>query len=371
MERSRTILAMLGLLAGAAAAWIMLANEVRRSSPADVTLVLVVGWTFLASGLVAWQLRPDSLIGPAMVATAFLRFAETLFWSQDPVLFTVGHVLSYAYLAAIGYVLLAFPSGRLERPGLRGVFLATVLAAVPLQIAWLMAGGHESAGSCADCPVNLLELVHAPDTANGIQISQAAVGTFAAAISIAVLVRRWWWASAPLRYAITPVIWAGVATSVAQLLHHGSFALGISLGQAPAILLDLTLALMAVAFLLGVARTRLARSAVADLVTELGQSSALVDIRAALARALRDPSLEIAYWLPSEQRFVDGGGRPAALPAPDAGRSVTMVERDGGRIAALVHDPAVAEDESLVGAVAAAAGLQLENERLHAELRSQ
>jgi signal transduction histidine kinase len=50
---------------------------------------------------------------------------------------------------------------------------------------------------------------------------------------------------------------------------------------------------------------------------------------------------------------------------------ITMVERDGRRIAALVHDPAVLEDESLVRAVAAAAGLQLENERLQAELRSQ
>ena len=371
MKRSRLTLTILGLLAGAGAAWVMLGNHVRPSTPADVALVLAVGWTFLASGLVAWRLRPDSPIGPAMVATGLLRLAETPFWSQDPLAFTLGHVFSYAYLVGIVYILLVFPSGRLESLFVRGLFLAGVVAAVPLQVAWLLTGGHDVAGACTGCPANVLEVVRAPDLAEGIQLSQAAIGTVVSAIAIAVILRRWWWASAPLRFAITPLIWAGVATLAAQLLHHGSFALGISLGDAPSILLDLTLALMAVAFLIGVARTRLARSAVADLGTELNRSMGPGDLRTALARVLRDPSLQIAYWLPSEGRFVDSEGRLAALPAPGTDREVTMVEREDRRIAALVHDPAVTDDGSLVQAVAAAAGLQLENERLQAELRSQ
>jgi signal transduction histidine kinase len=50
---------------------------------------------------------------------------------------------------------------------------------------------------------------------------------------------------------------------------------------------------------------------------------------------------------------------------------VTVVERRGQRIAALVHDAALAEDPALLNAVSAAAGLALENERLLAELRAQ
>ena len=371
MERARTILAVVGLLAGVGAASIMLGNEVRHASPSDVALVLAVGWSFLASGLVAWRIRPDNPIGPAMVATGLLRFGEALFWSQDAVAFTVGHVFSYVYLAGIIYILLAFPNGRLESPLLRGLFSAAAVAAGPLQVAWLVTGGHDQAGACADCPVNLLELVKAPDVAAGTQLVQAAIGTLVAAISIVVLMLRWQSASAALRFAITPVIWAGVAASGAQVLHHLSFALGVSLGRTPALLLDLALALMAGAFLLGVARTRLARSAVADLVTELGHSPAPGELRAALARAVRDPSLEIAYWLPADDRFVDSSGKPAAMPREGDSRVATMVERAGRRVAALVHDPAVTDDESLVRAVAAAAGLQLENERLQAELRSQ
>jgi signal transduction histidine kinase len=45
------------------------------------------------------------------------------------------------------------------------------------------------------------------------------------------------------------------------------------------------------------------------------------------------------------------------------------VEREGGPLVALVHDPAL--DPDLVRATAAAAGMALDNERLHAELRAQ
>ncbi len=86
---------------------------------------------------------------------------------------------------------------------------------------------------------------------------------------------------------------------------------------------------MAVAFLLGVARTRLARSAVADLVTELGHSPAPGELRAALARALRDPSLEIAYWLPADERFVDSSGKPTAILREGDSQVVTDLVADG------------------------------------------
>jgi signal transduction histidine kinase len=48
---------------------------------------------------------------------------------------------------------------------------------------------------------------------------------------------------------------------------------------------------------------------------------------------------------------------------------VTMIERDGRRVAALIHDPAL-DDEHLVRSACAAAALALENERLQADLRS-
>jgi signal transduction histidine kinase len=46
-----------------------------------------------------------------------------------------------------------------------------------------------------------------------------------------------------------------------------------------------------------------------------------------------------------------------------------LVERDGQPLAALIHDPAL--DPGLVRAAAAAAGIAIENERLHAEVQAQ
>jgi hypothetical protein len=86
-------------------------------------------------------------------------------------------------------------------------------------------------------------------------------------------------------------------------------------------------ALMPVAFLAGLLRSRLARFGVAELVVELSAAPAPRQLRDTLARALGDPSLELAYWVPERAGYVDANGHPAGLPA--AGRAVTRVTRDG------------------------------------------
>ena len=89
-----------------------------------------------------------------------------------------------------------------------------------------------------------------------------------------------------------------------------------------------------------------------------------------LARALRDPSLTLAFWLPDFGSYVDLDGRAVELPRPDARRATTLIDRDGAHVAALLHDPALDDEPELLEAVAAAAGIALENARLHAELRA-
>ena len=112
---------------------------------------------------------------------------------------------------------------------------------------------------------------------------------------------------------------------------------------------------------------RLARGAVAGLVVELGGRKVASDLRGALARALGDPSVELAYWYGEGQRYVDGGGRPVQLPDPGADRAVTTVESGGGPVAALIHDPALRENPELVDSVCAAAG-EAERRRIERDL---
>src|SRR5262249_10741165 len=117
-------------------------------------------------------------------------------------------------------------------------------------------------------------------------------------------------------------------------------------------------------------RMRLHRSGVTDLVVALSKQPPPNRIRAALADALGDPSLDVALWLPEQRRYVDLDGAPTELEK-GGGRAVSVLEHEGEPLAALVYDKSLLEDRSLVEAAAAAARLALENARLQAELRAQ
>ncbi len=126
-----------------------------------------------------------------------------------------------------------------------------------------------------------------------------------------------------------------------------------------------------VAFLVGLLRTQLRRSAIGDVVVELAEPHSPTELRDVLARALGDPSLELVFWLSEAERFVDAEGRPAAEPTESHGRAVSTIEHEGVPLAALTYDASLLDDPELVHAVGAAARLALENSRLQAELRAQ
>jgi signal transduction histidine kinase len=91
-------------------------------------------------------------------------------------------------------------------------------------------------------------------------------------------------------------------------------------------------------------------------------------LQAALAQAVGDPDLEIAYWLPDAEHYVDATGRPVPAPVAAPGRAVTTLVRDGRQIAVVAHTAALPDLERELGA---AVRLALENERLQAEVLAQ
>ena len=131
--------------------------------------------------------------------------------------------------------------------------------------------------------------------------------------------------------------------------------------------LPLGLTVFPIGLLVGVLRFRMSYISVGRLVRELS-SDAVVDLRAALAAAIYDPTLELYYV--TEHGFIDPDGATAAIrPAP--GRLLRPIDVAGQRLAVLVLDESVADEADLVDAVVAAAQLVLENARLGAEVRSQ
>ena len=96
------------------------------------------------------------------------------------------------------------------------------------------------------------------------------------------------------------------------------------------------------AFLTGILRAQLARAGMADLVVRLQQAPDAERLGELLSGALHDPSLELVYWLPGFECYVDASGRPLTLPTDDPRRAVTPIDHDGDHVAALVHDAALA-----------------------------
>jgi signal transduction histidine kinase len=132
------------------------------------------------------------------------------------------------------------------------------------------------------------------------------------------------------------------------------------------------LATVPFAFVAGLLRSRVAKAAaVSQVVARLGDPSMRRSgICRALGEALEGTSLEIAYWEPERGEYVGHAGKRVELPADDSDLVVTPLYAGDELVAVLINDATREDERELVRAVAAAATLSLENERLASDLRA-
>lgn len=369
MSTRLNLVALAGLLAGSGAVWLAAHSSSTRPTMPDGPLVGVVGVSLLVSGLLSWRRRPDNRLGPVMIATGFAWFASLLTEANAAWLYTIGTAVQYLYAAGFIYIFVSFPSGRLNRVD-RVLVAVTIVLTFGFEVA-AMLFGSKAGLRCTSCPSNEMRVIANNALAHDILVVQHILLTVLGVAVISVLIARRTRASQARRRAAEPVLPAGLFVLVALIAVGVNSVLGYPLGRIPSFLAFYGFATVPVAVLVVFLRRRLAHGNVAELVIELGTPTAPTDLRDTLARALGDPSLELAFWLPAERRYVNASGRSVRLPDTDSERRATVVEREGQPIAALLHDPALEHNAELVQSVGAAAALALENERLHAELRAQ
>jgi len=126
-----------------------------------------------------------------------------------------------------------------------------------------------------------------------------------------------------------------------------------------------------IGFMTGQLRSQTNEATAGRLVIELGQVDTPGEFERRLRTALRDPTLTVLHWSESAGTYLDGAGRPAVLPADGENRAVTLLERQGRPMTALVHDRSVLEHPDLVKTVTAAVRLAVENERLRGQVEAQ
>jgi signal transduction histidine kinase len=358
------------VLAAAGAAWLAAHASADRLTEPGPYLTVLVGASLIGSGLGSWRARPQNRLGPVMVLTGFAWFAGLLSEATNAPMYTIGFAVEYVFIAGFVYIVLSFPSGQLRGTLDRALVLAAMAGALGLQVLAMLFGNGPGLRCASDCPRNLLQVFHDNGLALDLLRAQRAVGVALTLTALYLLIVRWLRSSRPQRREVTWVVVAGSVTLLALLVTVVDDLAGNPLHSTPAQIWFLTLATVPIAIVATFVRRRLARGSVAGLVVQLGAQTEPADLRGALATALGDPSLELAYWFPAEGRYVTGDGRPVAAPDPNSGRRSTVVERDGTPIAMLLHDPALEHNTTLVQSVCAAAGLALDNERLKAELRA-
>ena len=371
-RRTRGVAVVLGLAAAAAAiggAIALAHGDVRNSTTSIAVTTIIAGCAFVGAGIFAWLQRPANRTGLLMIATGFALLASSLAQSNHEIPFTAGLVVAPLPAALLAHLVLAFPEGRLHSRAERIVVAAAYVDVVVVQVVMLMFMGFEHVNGCP-CPENLLFVRDDAHLHSAIMTTQRVLGAVIAAIVVGMVVRRWRAASPPQRRRVVPLFSTGGTTIALFLVAEATSGSAPAVSRALASAAQVALATVPVAFLLGLFSAHLARAGVSELVLELGQMPAPGRLRDVLAHTLGDPSLELAYWIPESETYVGIDGKPVDVDAGE-GRSVTTLEHGGRKVAALVHDPALAENEDLLNAVSSAAGLALENEQLQAELRAQ
>jgi signal transduction histidine kinase len=298
---------------------------------------LVAGWSLIGAGLVAWHGRPESRVGLLLVASGFTWFVSNFSGvGTEWVAWIAAHGV-YVHRGPLVHSVVTFPTGRVVTRWERGA-VGVAYGAALLAPVW----GNEW------FTIGLVVLL------------------------VVVATRRVTTAVARERRARRTALWVALALgvvlgggAVARLAFPGD-------GAEDASLLAYQLVLCVTAFELanGLLSRPWEQIAVTDLVVELGEARSDA-VRDSLAAALGDPTLEVGYWSPEVEEFVDASGRRITLPGTAEERISTVIEAAGEPVAVLVHDPSLLDDPALLESISAATRLASTNARLRADVQAQ
>jgi signal transduction histidine kinase len=330
----------------------------------DVWNAVITGWAYAAAGLVAWWRRPHNRTGALLLACGWAFLGLQMSVSTSSLVVAANAVVSTLTLALIVHVLLAFPSGRLSTRS------QVILVAVAYALSMVLEAPVYLLG--ADSP---LQVADVDGVASVVAKGQSVVGTGVLLCTAAILVRRLRRADAAQRRVVGPLCVVGAVTLVLLA------ALGIILTfrlsppgldsarefAQPTLLLRLPLT-----FVYGLLRGGFARAGeMRELASRIaGAPFGRDDLRSAVAEALGDRSVRLAYWADRDRRYVDADGRVVHLPPSDGPRHAVEIASHGQPVGAIIYDGLLISDPELVSAVADLTGVALDRERLAMQLRA-
>lgn len=332
---------------------------------AVVVALPVIFWVYMAAGLVAWWRRPRSGVGLLLMWTGLTVWVIGLNNTSVPAFRTVAPIFTSLVLAAVVHLLLAFPSGQLSSTAARlivgGMYVAMFVLVAPGYL--FDPAGPSPSLAVADLPavVTVSEVVQTV-VVDGLAVATTVIlarrltrvrpgqrlplalfNGYGAVLVLFVPVTAWaayfgWPEESLVRDAIQVLSIAVLPVAVLAMFGLGGFrpttdldALGAWLGRA---------------------------------------EGSRAPIETALADALGDPSLAVAYWSAELRDWVGSGGGVPEEGGGQGARAEYELTFAGVPLARIVYDATVLRDRREVERAANLVGLALERERLTAELRA-
>ena len=335
---------------------------------------LLAGLSLIAAGLLTWRFRPATPVGPLAIAAGFAWFApDWVGWEGGPALVrSTSMLLAGVWLALLVHAVLAFP-----RRGLPSRAAMVLVVAVYTETAIIGVGQavfrdpFEVVNCWDNCTDNSF-LIHSDP---GLTRALSSIDLrFAIILGGAFIALAAWRLAQATRVAwrlLAPILITGAAATIFHATHASMLLRTPLEGPAEtafaAVFIGESLAVSAAAFVLcwELLRSRRARDTIEQLIPELARAPAPGALEAALARAIRDPSLHILYATSNPERYVDSTGQEVPGPHGSDARAVSPIVRNGRPVAMLEHDRA-ALDDSFEEKIGAALRLTVDNERLQA-----
>ena len=343
-----------------------------RSAAATV-LTLAVGFGLVAAGLLIAFRGQSRRIGDLALLAGFVWFAPVLVGWQEgsPFVRSLAMVLAGFTVPLVVHLTLTYPSGRtgsrLTRAFVVVVYIEAALAALGLA---LVRDPYFDSSCWANCTANSFLVQSSPSLTHTIETGDRWFVAAAACAFIAMCLARLGASSLPARRTFGPIGLPAIAFAGAVIAH--AIAIQRTTIEDPfdtalfAIFVvgSFALLLLAGSLIWALVHDRSERRAVGRIIANLDETPAPGAVQSALAQALGDADLRVAYWLPGIERYVDASGREVGEPTAPPERTLTRLTTNERMLAVVSHSASVPELTSQIGP---AVRLGLENERLQAE----
>jgi signal transduction histidine kinase len=315
------------------------------------------------AGLYWYRRRPQSRFGPMLIAFGLLSAFYVLQSASNSWLFSVGLLAETVIGLATRVLILAFPTGRLDRPAKVILVISILVSPLPAVVSQLLSpqtGAGASISGCLEaCPRNEFAVTSNPELAADLLEAFRFGVIFASSLTAGLLIWRFVRGTPPQRRALaigTPIALLFLAFQITfQLLgaldapqsDFSEFVKWGIVGARAALWYGFLAALIAAELF--------AARALKRLVGQSLQGPSRDELEAMLQGPLGDPDLRLVFL----------GDEEGPLPI-EPGRDVKLVRHEDAPTIAIIHDPQLKEDPELLEAAGAVALLAAENAELDA-----